>query len=107
MGLLNESRSKELEGLRDVSKELHNAIVGLLALTPCKLFILSQEDLLKDVNQQNMPGTTHEYPNWSLKMKYSVEELRNRLEAKGFAKMFRQWIQKTGRGRARQGEEDV
>jgi 4-alpha-glucanotransferase len=102
LGLIEIDFGKESELFSDVTGELHNAVVGLLAQTPCKLFVLAQEDLLKDVNQQNFPGTTHEYPNWSLKMKYSVEELFTLEETKGFSKMFRNWVHSSGRTNLRQ-----
>ncbi len=92
MGLLEVGGESE-EGVDgEMTGEVHNAIVGLLALTPSKLFVLSQEDLLKDDNQQNLPGTTSEYPNWSNKMKYGAEELRTDPEARAFSGMFRAWI---------------
>ena len=61
--------------------------------------MLSQEDLFKDTDQQNLPGTTDGYPNWSLKMKYKVEELCKDPQARGFSEMFRTWIDKSGRKR--------
>ena len=88
----------------EVTGDLHNAVVGLVAQTPCKLFVLGQEDLLKDVNQQNLPGTTNEYPNWSTKMKYSAEELFTMQETKGFSEMFRNWVHRSGRTNLRQKE---
>ncbi len=42
----------------ELAGELHNAIVGFLASTPSKLMVLNQEDLLKQVEQQNLPGST-------------------------------------------------
>jgi len=77
--------------------ELHNAIVGFLASTPSKLMVLNQEDLLKQVEQQNLPGSTAEYPNWRRKMKCTVEELWTSGEIRDFALMFRSWLDKTGR----------
>lgn len=97
LGLLHESKMGATDDLSAVTGELHNAVVGLLAMTPCTFFVLSQEDLLKDVHQQNLPGTTHEYPNWSLKMKYSIEELFSNDEAQGCGNMFRQWVRNSGR----------
>ncbi len=59
----------------ELAGELHNAIVGFLASTQSKLMVLNQEDLLKETEQQNLPGSTAEYRNWSRKMKCTVEEL--------------------------------
>jgi 4-alpha-glucanotransferase len=73
LGLLPADRAKDIKAYPEVTGELHNAVEGFLALTPAKLFILSQEELFKETDQQNLPGTTAEYPNWPLKMKYRVE----------------------------------
>ena len=83
-----------------VTGELHYAVVGFLALTPAKLFMLSQEDLFKVRDQQNLPGTTVEYPNWSVKARYTVEQLRSEPQATAFGAMFRDWVDRTGRYKA-------
>jgi 4-alpha-glucanotransferase len=80
-----------------LSGELHNAIVGFLALTPSQLLAINQEDLTKETEQQNLPGTTWQYPNWSRKMRFSIEQLRDDSEARGYTEMFRNWIVKSGR----------
>jgi 4-alpha-glucanotransferase len=81
----------------ELAGELHNAIVGFLASTPSKLMVLNQEDLLKQAEQQNLPGSTLEYPNWRRKMKCTVEELWTSGEIRDFALMFRAWLERTGR----------
>jgi 4-alpha-glucanotransferase len=85
------------EAYPEIMGDLHDAVVGFLASTPAKLFLLSQEDLFKETEQQNLPGTTVEYPNWSLKARYSVEQLGTDPRARGFCVMFRNWIDRTGR----------
>jgi 4-alpha-glucanotransferase len=77
--------------------ELHNAVVGFLAGTPSQLLAINQEDLTKETAQQNLPGTTWQYPNWGRKMRFTVEQLRSDPEALGYASMFRNWIAGTGR----------
>jgi len=81
----------------ELSGELHNAVIGFLALTPSQLLAVNQEDLTKETSQQNLPGTTWQYPNWSRKMKYTVEQLRAEPAARDFAAMFRNWLIRTGR----------
>jgi len=76
---------------------LHNAIIGFLAETPSALLLLNQEDLTKETEQQNLPGSTAEYPNWRRKMKWTVEELRELKEARDFGQMFRHQLERTGR----------
>lgn len=83
--------------LPELTGELHNAVTGFLAGTPSMLMTLNQEDLTKETDQQNMPSTTHQYPNWRRKMKYSVEQLHTEPDALAFAQMFRHWLERTGR----------
>jgi 4-alpha-glucanotransferase len=49
--------------------------LGYLLSTPCGLAILNQEDLTGETDQQNLPASTWQYPNWRRKMKVPVEEL--------------------------------
>jgi len=95
--LLPEWFPRDASQVPELAGELHNAIVGFLASTPSKLMLLNQEDLLKQTEQQNLPGSTVEYPNWSRKMKCTVEELWKSEEIRDFALMFRSWLDRTGR----------
>ena len=61
----------------ELTGELHNAIVGFLAMTPSQLLAINQEDLTKETAQQNLPGTTWQYPNWGRKMRFTIEQLRD------------------------------
>jgi len=72
-------------------------VIGFLASTPSRLMLVNQEDLTKETAQQNLPGTTWQYPNWSRKMKFSVEELSTEKAARDFTTMFRNWLIATGR----------
>jgi 4-alpha-glucanotransferase len=88
---------RDASQIPELTGELHNAIAGFLASTPSMLLVINQEDLSKEHAQQNLPGTTSQYRNWSLKMKYSLEQLRNSSEVKGYTAMFRDWLTRTGR----------
>ncbi len=81
----------------ELTGELHNAVIGFLASTPSMLMAVNQEDLTKETHQQNLPGTTSEYPNWSRKMRFTFEQLRTEPLAMGSMQMFRDWIRRTGR----------
>jgi len=50
-------------------------IIAHLAATPCRLILLNLEDIFGWLEQQNLPGTKDEYPNWRLKLPLSLEEL--------------------------------
>jgi 4-alpha-glucanotransferase len=81
--------------LPELDGTLHNAVIGFLAQTPSALLLLNQEDLTKETEQQNLPGSTAEYPNWRRKMKLKLEDLRG--SASGYAAMFRHHLERTGR----------
>lgn len=81
----------------ELTGELHNAIIGFLAQTPSQLLAINQEDLTKELSQQNLPGTTWQYPNWGRKMRFTIEELRSDPTARNFTAMARNWIVNSGR----------
>ena len=77
--------------------ELHYAAIGFLTSTPSQLMVLNQEDLFKEADQQNLPASTEQYPNWRHKMQVSMEELTTLPSAQDCTAMYRAWIEKTGR----------
>ena len=94
--LLPDSRARNAADLPELDGEFHAAIIGFLMSTPSMLMLLNQEDLFKETEQQNLPGTTAEYPNWRRKMKFAIEELESS-PAREFAATFRAWAEKTNR----------
>jgi 4-alpha-glucanotransferase len=97
LGLLPAYVPRSARDLPELTGDLHNAIIGYLAMTPSQLLCINQEDLTKETAQQNLPSTTWQYQNWGRKMRYSVEELRSSVEAKNFTAMLRHWLLRTGR----------
>ena len=93
-GLIPESFSRDVAQYPELTGELHNAIIGFLASTPSMLLTVNQEDLTKDIEQQNLPGTVHQHPNWRRKMRMTLEELMAQTD---YAQMLRNWIERTGR----------
>jgi 4-alpha-glucanotransferase len=49
--------------------------LGFLLSTPCVLAVINQEDLSGETEQQNLPGSTWQYPNWRRKMLVKVEDI--------------------------------
>src|SRR5947208_14409023 len=80
----------------EVDGDLHNAVVGYLAQVPSMILLLNQEDFTKETQQQNLPGSTAQYPNWQRKMKATIEELNSPVW-EPFAAMFRHQLVRTGR----------
>ena len=95
--LLPENYERSAERIPELTGELHQAIVGFLASTTSVLWLINQEDMTKEHEQQNLPGTTAEYPNWSRKMRWSVEDLRKPGEPRDCAAMVRHWVERSGR----------
>jgi 4-alpha-glucanotransferase len=51
------------------------AMHEFLARTPCRLVTASLYDVLGEVNQPNLPGTTDQYPNWRMPLAASLEQI--------------------------------
>lgn len=96
LNLLPASVPRNAAAIPVLTGDLHAAIVQFLGSTPSQLMLLNQEDLFKETEQQNLPGTTAQYPNWRRKMRYQIEELGNS-PAADFARMFRSCLRNTGR----------
>ncbi|HEX5430374.1 MAG TPA: 4-alpha-glucanotransferase [Bryobacteraceae bacterium] len=50
--------------------------LGFVLSSACDLAIVNQEDLTGEPDQQNLPASTWQYPNWRRKMRVPVEELQ-------------------------------
>src|SRR5471030_3308298 len=96
-GYLAPPLSRQAGDYRELTGELHQAVVGFLAQTPSQLLAINHEDLTKELHQQNLPGSTWQYPNWGRKMRFTVEELRQDPEARGYTAMAADWIARSGR----------
>ena len=88
--------TRDASHVPEVAGDLHNAIVGYLAQVPSMILLLNQEDFTKETEQQNLPGSTAQYPNWQRKMKATIEELNSPVW-EPFAAMFRYQLERTGR----------
>jgi 4-alpha-glucanotransferase len=98
LGLMAAGLPRHAAAYPELTGELHNAVIGFLAMTPSQLLAINQEDLTKEPSQQNLPGTTWQYPNWARKMRFTLEDLRSNSEARAYTAMARHWITRTGRG---------
>ena len=97
LDLVSQDLPHTAEAYPELAGELHNAIIGFLAMTPSQLLAINQEDLTKEVNQQNLPGSTWQYPNWGRKMRFTIEQLHGDAETRGYTTMFHHWIERSGR----------
>jgi len=95
--LLPDTYERNAANLPELNGDLHNAVIGFLMNVPSMILLINQEDFTKETEQQNLPGSTAQYPNWQRKMRYSIEDLMSP-EAQGYSQMFRDQLARTGRG---------
>jgi (1->4)-alpha-D-glucan 1-alpha-D-glucosylmutase len=69
--------------------QLPLAVYGYLAKTPCTFVIVSLDDVIGTADQQNMPGTIAEYPNWRQKTPLPLEAIMADRRFVELADMFR------------------
>lgn len=82
----------EPEMVPEMTSELCLAIYRYLALTPCKLLLVSLDDIIGVMNQQNMPGTVDVYPNWMQKTPLTLEEILKDKRVAGLAKELKKYF---------------
>src|SRR5207302_11278642 len=99
-GLLPEHLPRSAADYPALTDELHHAIAGFLALTPSQLWAINQEDITRETDQQNLPGTTWQYPNWRRKLRFTIEELQSDPQARALSEIFHNWIVKSSRANA-------
>ena len=54
---------------------LSTLVHARIARSPCRLAVMQLDDVLGATVQPNMPGTTHEHPNWRVKLPTALEDL--------------------------------
>jgi 4-alpha-glucanotransferase len=96
-GILPASFHEEATERKDLTMPVHDAIVAFLASTPSMLMVVNQEDLTLEPDQQNLPGTTSQYPNWGRKMLFTLEQLDLDERAKELAQHMRTELARASR----------
>jgi 4-alpha-glucanotransferase len=92
MDLLPPDFERDAARIPLLTPPLQYALLGFLASTPSRLWLVNQEDMTGETLQQNLPGTTAEYPNWSRKMRWFLENLSG-----DCSEMVRNWVERSGR----------
>jgi 4-alpha-glucanotransferase len=94
-GESDDERQKAREALRralvSIGKhdtENFSSIARFLAHTPSRLVMVSIQDVLGIEDQVNVPGTTHEHPNWRRRLPVSIEDLARHAGLKQIAGIF-------------------
>src|SRR5262249_29732590 len=55
--------------------ELRDAILAYLARSHARLMLVQLEDVVGEVEQANLPGTTDAHPNWRRHLSSTLEEI--------------------------------
>jgi 4-alpha-glucanotransferase len=74
-GWLNQESAEALSAQSELPEQVKWGVIAHLAQTPCCLVLLSLEDIFGWLDQQNLPGTKDEYPNWRLKLPLRLDEI--------------------------------
>ncbi len=69
------SKTLKLDGRIVAGNELFEALCNFLASTPCRMRLLNLEELSGEKEQQNLPGTTSEHPNWQRRFPVALKSL--------------------------------
>ncbi|MDT5030146.1 MAG: 4-alpha-glucanotransferase, partial [Actinoplanes sp.] len=69
--------------------EIVLAMHEFLARTPCRVVTASLYDVLGELRQPNLPGTTDEYPNWRIPLASSLEQISVDPRVRRIAEIFR------------------
>jgi 4-alpha-glucanotransferase len=75
------------------------AVASFLGQTPSRLVVVGLEDVLDEIEQVNIPGTTDQHPNWRRRLPVPVEDLGMHDGLQRVAQAFTQ----AGRSIARSG----
>ena len=73
----------------ELSEVLLRQIHIFLGSTPCYLQVIQLEDLMRQLEQANLPGTTDEQPNWRRKLGFTLEELQRNAGIAGLVSAIR------------------
>lgn len=88
-----EARDREIHRLREAMEAagFPGDPLGFVLSTPCALAIINQEDLTGEPDQQNLPASTWQHPNWRRKMRVAVDQTEE------FEQELKQRLQRSGR----------
>ena len=68
--------------------ELRDAILAYLGRSRARLMLVQLEDVLSEVEQANLPGTTEAHPNWRRRLSPTVEEIDRGVELRQVAALI-------------------
>jgi len=91
-GIITADFPSDPDMIPNMTAELCLAIYKYLALSPCKLLLVSLDDIIGTLDQQNMPGTVDSYPNWMQKSPVTLEEIMTEERFAAVAEMLKKYF---------------
>jgi 4-alpha-glucanotransferase len=88
-GILPSNPAADAHVIPAMTPELCSAVYQYLSISPAKLVLVSLDDVIGTIDQQNLPGTVSENPNWRQKVPLSLEEIIADPRLLDLAQMFR------------------
>lgn len=73
-----------------MTAELCSAIYRYLARTPCRMVLASLDDIIGTMDQQNLPGTVDQHPNWVQRTPLVLEDIFRDERFLGLKEVFRE-----------------
>ena len=89
-GLLPDGASSDPADWPEMTGPLARAVCRYLARAPSVVMAVQLEDVLGQQGQANLPGTTHEHPNWLRRLSTDLEDLLANPELQALARALRQ-----------------
>lgn len=86
--LLDLLDAEGLTGPDSTDEEIVLAMHQLLLRTPCRVVLASPYDVLGEVRQPNLPGTTSQYPNWRIPLPLTLPDLTADARMKQIVDLF-------------------
>ena len=91
-GILPDDFPSDPALVEEMTPELCLAIYQYLSLAPCKLLLVSLDDIIGTLNQQNMPGTVDTHPNWMQKTPLTLEEIMRDRRFAGLSEVLNRYF---------------
>ena len=87
--LIDAGATASLAAQAELPEQVKWGVIAHMAQTPSRLVLLSLEDIFGWLEQQNLPGTIDEYPNWRLKFPLALEDILQARELGQVAEIMR------------------
>jgi (1->4)-alpha-D-glucan 1-alpha-D-glucosylmutase len=100
-GLMPPDLAGRAKELTELSPDLVEAVYRYLARTRASLLMVQFEDLLGEVEQVNLPGTTDQHPNWQRKQRLDIAATLRDPRVVRLAELLRRMRPPRSHGRSR------